>query len=228
MDFVGLDKLSLNDFEDYCAAVVFAPACNFRCPFCHNGDSVLHSNTSIPFSEILNYLQSRKGILDAVVISGGEPTLMPDLEEKIIQIRQLGYKIKLDSNGTNPEIVEHLINKKLIDYVAMDIKNSEEKYSLTSGCQKVDIEKIKKTIDLLKISGICYEFRTTLVKEFHNLNDIEKLGQMIAGADKIYLQQFVDREGVIQKGLHPVSKEEALLMKDILSKYVKNVYLRGY
>lgn len=228
MEFVGFDKMSLLDYEDYVSAVLFAPKCNFRCPFCHNGESVLNSHTEIPFGEILNYLTSRKGLLDAVVITGGEPTLMPDLVDKILQIKHLGFNVKLDTNGTNPEILERLIKEKLIDYAAMDIKNSPAKYALTAGCQKVDMEAIKKSIEILKISGICYEFRTTLVQEFHDFSDIREIGKLIEGASKIYLQKFVDREGVIQKGLHHVDEEKAYLFKKELEKYVPEVHLRGY
>ena len=228
MEFVGLDKMSLLDYEDYVSAVIFAPKCNFRCPFCHNGDSVLNSHEEIPFGQILNYLESRKGLLDAVVVTGGEPTLMPDLVDKILQLKHLGLNVKLDTNGTNPELLERLINEKLIDYVAMDIKNSPKKYALTAGCQSVNLDAIKKSIEILKKSGICYEFRTTLVKEFHDFSDITEIGKLIQGAKKIYLQKFVDREGVIQKGLHHVDEEKAYLFKKELEKFVPEVYLRGY
>ncbi len=228
MEFVGLDKMSMLDYEDYVSAVIFAPKCNFRCPFCHNGDSVLNSSVEIPFEDILAYLESRKGLLDAVVVTGGEPTLMPDLENKIRQIKELGYQVKLDTNGTNPELLKHLIDEKLIDYVAMDIKNSKEKYALTAGCKFVDLEKIKQSIDILKNSGIRYEFRTTLVKEFHDFSDIKGIGELVKGAKKLYLQKFVDREGVIQKGLHHVDEDIALLYKKDLENYVSEVYLRGY
>ena len=228
MEFVGLDKMSLLDYEDFVSAVIFAPKCNFRCPFCHNGDSVLNSHEEIPFGQILNYLESRKGLLDAVVVTGGEPTLMPDLVDKILQLKHLGFNVKLDTNGTNPELLERLINEKLIDYVAMDIKNSPKKYALTAGCQSVNLDAIKKSIEILKKSGICYEFRTTLVKEFHDFSDITEIGKLIQGAKKIYLQKFVDREGVIQKGLHHVDEEKAYLFKKELEKFVPEVYLRGY
>ena len=228
MEFVGIDKFSLLDFGDNVAVVLFAPTCNFRCPFCHNGDSVLNSKEEIPFDEILAYLKDRKGLIDGVVISGGEPTLMDDLPAKVKQIRDLGYKIKLDSNGTNPEVIKDLIDKKLIDYVAMDIKNSEAKYAPTCGLKQMSLDKIKESIKLLMDSGIDYEFRTTLVKEFHSKDEMEDLGKLIKGAKILYLQKFVDRDGVIQKGLHPIDEAEANSFKDILLSYVKNVELRGY
>lgn len=228
MEFVGIDKFSLLDYEEKVSIVLFSPACNFRCPFCHNGDSVLNCDTSIPFDQILNYLKSRRPLVDAVVITGGEPTLMPELKERIKQIRELGYLIKLDSNGTNPDVLEDLINSRLLDYIAMDIKNSEEKYPLTSGVNSVNIENIKKSVNLIKNSGIAYEFRTTIVKEFHDLDSIKGIGELVKGAKKLYLQKFVDREGVIKKGLHDISIEEATSFKDELSNYVDSCELRGY
>lgn len=228
MEFVGLDKMSLLDYEDYVSAVLFAPTCNFRCPFCHNGDSVLNSHNEISFDEIVSYLNSRKGLLDAVVVTGGEPTLMPDLEEKIRKLKDLGFQIKLDTNGTKPEILKRLIDRKLIDYVAMDIKNSPAKYAQTASCKYVDLNTIKESIEILKSSGINYEFRTTLVKEFHEFSDIKGIGELIKGSRKIYLQKFVDREGVIQKGLHHIDEEIANLYKKDLENYVSEVYLRGY
>lgn len=228
MEFVGIDKFSLLDYDEKVSIVLFSPACNFRCPFCHNGDSVLNSNTPIPFSEILSYLKTRTGLIDAVVITGGEPTLMPELEERIRAIRELGFLIKLDTNGTNPDLLEHLINEGLLDYVAMDIKNSEACYGMTTGCKQVPIEKVKKSIKILMNSPVKYEFRTTLVKEFHSKESIKEMGDLIKGAPKLYLQKFVDREGVIQKGLHEISLEEANSFRDILLAYVSNVELRGY
>ena len=228
MEFVGIDKFSLLDYDEKVSIVLFSQLCNFRCPFCHNGDSVLNSNTPIPFKDILAYLDSRKHLIDAVVISGGEPTMMPELEKRIIEIRKLGFLIKLDSNGTNPKVLKNLIDKGLLDYVAMDIKNSEEYYPMTTGCPKVNMGNIKESIKILMNSHINYEFRTTLVKEFHSKESITKMGELIKGAKKLYLQKFVDREGVIQKGLHDISIEEAESYKEILSNYVANVELRGY
>lgn len=228
-DFVGMDKLSLLDFEDRMSCVLFSKACNFRCPFCHNGLTVLESDETIPWKEVMEYLKLRRPMLDAVVVSGGEPTLLPNLINKLKDIKSLGYEIKLDTNGTNPDLVKEYIDSHLIDYVAMDIKNSEEKYPLTAGVKHVDIDSVKKTIKLLKEAGIAYEFRTTLVKEYHqNDEDIKGIGKLIKGARIIYLQKFVDRESCIQKGLHEVDEETAKKYKDILLQYVDKVELRGY
>ena len=228
MDFVGIDKFSLLDYDENVAVVIFAPTCNYRCPFCHNGDSVLGSHFSIPFEDILSFLKSRVGLIDAVVVSGGEPTLMDDLEEKIIKIKELGFKIKLDTNGTNPGVLRELLSKKLLDYVAMDIKNSEAKYSETVGVKNPLLDRVKESISILMNDGVDYEFRTTLVAEYHSKESIEEMGQLIKGAKRLFLQKFVDREGVIKKGLHPVEEVWASSYKDILSKYVTKVELRGY
>lgn len=228
MDFVGIDKFSLLDYDENVSVVLFSPACNFRCPFCHNGDSVLGNNHGIPFGEILDFLKSRVGLVDAVVISGGEPTLMIDVKEKIKKIHDLGFKIKLDTNGTNPGLLQELLKENLLDYVAMDIKNSEEKYPLTCGVKSVPIDKIKESISILKNSGIDYEFRTTLVAEYHSIEDMDKIGELIKGTKRLYLQKFVDREGVIKKGLHHVEEVWAQSFKDTLEKYVSSVSLRGY
>ncbi len=227
-DFVGLDKLSLLDYQDRMSCVLFSKACNFRCPFCHNGLTVLESDETIPWNEVMDYLKLRRGMLDAVVVSGGEPTLLPGLVDKLKDIKSLGYEIKLDTNGTNPDLVEQYIKLGLIDYVAMDIKNSEEKYAITSGVKQVDMSAIKKSINLLKEAGIAYEFRTTLVDEFHKIEDMDSLGCLIKGAKVLYLQKFVDRDGCIQRGLHEVDEETANKFKEILLKYVDKVELRGY
>ncbi len=228
MDFVGIDKFSLLDYEDKVACVLFCKPCNFRCPFCHNGTTVLEADTIIPFEDILTYLKGRKGLIDAVVVSGGEPTLMPDLKEKIAQLKELGFLVKLDTNGTNPNVIKDLYESHLIDYVAMDIKNSLEKYPLTTGTKNVDVEKIKESIHYLMNSGVDYEFRTTLINEFHNEEDMKQMVKLIKGAKRLYLQKFVERESCIQKGLHEVIKEDAEKFKDILSKEIEFVSLRGY
>ena len=228
MDFVGIDKFSLLDFEDRISCVLFCKPCNFRCPFCHNGTTVLEAETTIPFNDILEYLESRKGLIDAVVVSGGEPTLMPDLKEKIIKLRELGFLIKLDTNGTNPEVVKDLYENHLIDYVAMDIKNSFVKYAMTVGVKNAFLDKISQTIKYLMTCGIDYEFRTTLIDEFHNEQDMRDIAETIKGAKRLYLQKYVDRESCIAHGFHEVSKEKAERFVDILKGNIEQVALRGY
>ena len=228
MEFVGIDKFSLLDYDENVSVVLFAPTCNYRCPFCHNGDSVLGCHSSIPFDEIISFLKTRVGLIDAVVVSGGEPTLMNDIVEKIEQIKELGFKIKLDTNGTNPDVLKELLGKSLINYVAMDIKNSEKMYPETTGVSSPLMDKIKQSISIIMNSGIDYEFRTTLVAEYHSNESITEMGELIKGAKKLFLQKFVDREGVIKKGLHPVEEVWASSYKEILSNYVDCVELRGY
>lgn len=228
MEFVGIDKLSLLDYDGYVSCVLFAPTCNFRCPFCHNGESVLNTDSSIPFADIRNYLHSRQGIIDAVTISGGEPTLMDNLEQRIIYFREMGLKIKLDTNGSNPDVLRNLLDKNLLDYVAMDIKNSPNMYPVTTGCKCININRIKESIDMIMNSGVDYEFRTTLVDDFHSPDSIKEMGEFIKGAKRLFLQKFVDREGVIQHGLTPVSIDKANEYKEILSNYVNSCELRGY
>ena len=229
MAIVGIDKLSLLDYEDKVSVVLFSHACNFRCPFCHNGDSVLNSQQEINFDEILTFLKTRKGLVDAVVFSGGEPTLEQDLEVKIKEVKKLGFLIKLDTNGTNPELLEKLLADGVVDYVAMDIKNSPSLYAETSGVNFVDMAKIKKSIAIIMNNAPDYEFRTTLVKEFHERMNYDTFFELIKGAKKLYLQRFVDREGCIKKGLHDVDEVEATKLRDyLLSKGLKFVELRGY
>ncbi len=228
MDFVGIDKFSILDYEDKISCVLFCKPCNFRCPFCHNGTTVLEADTTIPFQDILDFLKTRKGLIDAVVVSGGEPTLMPDLMEKVKALKDLGFLIKLDTNGTNPQIIKELYEEHLIDYVAMDIKNSFEKYPLTTGTKCVDIEKIKQSINYLISSGVDYEFRTTLIDEFHTEEDIVEIGEMLKGAKKLYFQKFVERDSCIQMGLHEVEEAKAKRFIEVLQGKIPQISLRGY
>lgn len=229
MAIVGIDKLSLLDYEDKVSIVLFSQACNFRCPFCHNGESVLNAQSELDFDEILAYLKTRTGLVDAVVFSGGEPTLEPDLEVKIKSVKSLGFLIKLDTNGTNPVLLEKLIDEGLIDYVAMDIKNSPSLYAKTSGVTNINLDNIKKSISIIMKKAPDYEFRTTLVKEFHEHMDYDAFFELIKGAKRLYLQKFVDREGCIIKGLHDVDETEATKLRDyLLSKGLDFVTLRGY
>ena len=225
MAIVGIDKLSLLDYEDKVSIVLFSQACNFRCPFCHNGESVLNAQSELDFDEILAYLKTRTGLVDAVVFSGGEPTLEPNLEVKIKAVKSLGFLIKLDTNGTNPVLLEKLIDEGLIDYVAMDIKNSPSLYAKTSGVTNINLDNIRKSMK----KAPDYEFRTTLVKEFHEHMDYDAFFELIKGAKRLYLQKFVDREGCIKKGLHDVDEMEATKLRDyLLSKGLDFVTLRGY
>ena len=230
MAIVGIDKLSLLDYEDKVSVVLFSQACNMRCPFCHNGEAILGASKEdeIDFNEILDFLKTRRGLIDAVVFTGGEPTLENDLKVKIKAVRDLGFLIKLDTNGTNPEIVESLLDEGLVDYVAMDIKNCPSLYAETVGLKSINIENIKKSISIIMKKAPDYEFRTTLVKEFHEKMDYQEFLNLIKGAKRLYLQKFVDREGCIKKGLHDVDEVEASKLRDYLSSEIPEVNLRGY
>lgn len=229
MDFSGWEKLSLLDFDDNITTTLFSSGCPFRCPFCHNAELVLHPKEApkIPFSEIYEYLVKRKGVLDAVCISGGEPTLMNDLEEKMRAIKDLGYLIKLDSNGCHPELLRHFIDEGLVDYVAMDIKNRIEKYDATCGV-KVNMDDILSSIAILKEGKVDYEFRTTLISEFHSDEDVAGMLELVKGAKRYFLQMYIDSPNCIVGGFHPVPKEKAAKWKEIFAKEVSFVALRGY
>ena len=229
MNFQGINKLSLLDYPGKVAAILYIDKCNFRCEFCHNWNTLIASNDNedFIFEDILSFLKKRVGILDGVVISGGEPTLMPDLEEKIKAIKELGYDIKLDTNGTNPELVKDLIDKKLIDYVAMDVKTSLDDYHLFTSNDDL-IAKVKKSIELFKSNVVDYEFRMTLIDEYHNEDTIRKIADLLKGSKRFYLQQFKDSDGVPNKNLHPVDEGIANHYVEILSQDIDEVSLRGY
>lgn len=229
MNFQGINKLSLLDYPGKVAAILYIDKCNFRCEYCHNWNTLIacDDNEDLIFEDILSFLRKRVGVLDGVVISGGEPTLMPDLEDKIRAIKELGYAIKLDTNGTHPEVVENLINKGLIDYVAMDIKSSLDEYNRFCKNDEL-ISNVKKTIELLKQKKVDYEFRTTLINEYHNKEIIKKIAELLKGSKRLFLQQFKVSDGVINKNLHPVDEGLANHYVEILSQYVDEVALRGY
>ena len=181
----------------------------------------------ISFTSILEYLRFRKGKIEAVCVTGGEPTLNYDLKEKLAEIKKIGYYIKLDTNGSNYFLVRELLEEGLVDYVAMDVKNSLQMYKETIG-KDINVSECKKTIDFLINSSYDYEFRTTLVDEFHSYESIREMGELIKGAKRLYLQKFVQSENCLQPNLSEVSLDKANEYKKILSEYVKDVYLRGY
>lgn len=231
----GFEKLTLLDYKGKVAGIIFTGGCNFRCPYCHNGDIVTNIyNNEFDIEEITSYLKKRKNILDGVVISGGEPLIHSDIEELIAPIKELGYSVKLDTNGTYPERLKALIEKKYLDYIAMDIKGPVNKYALITGITANHIEvknlsgKIHNSIELIMGSGIDYEFRTTYVKGLHTTEDFENTGRLIKGADNYYIQNFRQCENVLDKSntFESFSNEELFTIKSIIEKYVKNVYIR--
>lgn len=226
--FYGMEKISLVDYDGKVTCTLFTKGCNFRCPFCHNSSLALDESVpSIDFNEILEYLEKRKNMLDAVCITGGEPTLIKELPYIIRQIKSIGFKIKLDTNGSNPKMLKELIDNHLIDYVAMDIKNGLSGYAKTINTHP-PLDDIIKSIEILKENIIPYEFRTTLVDEFHKEQDIVEISNLIKGASVLYLQHFINSDNCIRKDLHEVSKEKALEYKSFLETFINNVYLRGY
>lgn len=227
--FCGIEPLSLVDLEGMLVCTLFTNGCNFRCPFCQNSNLVFNQDiTYLDWEEILSFLKKRRNMLDAVCVTGGEPTLYQDLANKLKEIKELGYFIKLDTNGTNPAMIKELYQQGLIDYVAMDIKNCLEKYQETIDTKLVNLVNIQESIDFLKTSGIDYEFRTTLVHEFHTPEDIEKIGLWLGNVKRMYLQKFKDSETCIKQGLHEVDLQTAHQYKKILKEHMNNVSLRGY
>ena len=228
MRICGLQKLTLLDYPKKTACTVFLGGCNFRCPFCHNGNLAEENyDTLISEDEFFSFLKKRSGLLDGVCITGGEPTLNPDLKDFIEKIKSLGYLVKLDTNGTNPKMLLELIQNNLIDYVAMDIKNSKSFYSETAGISGLELEKIEESVRILKTSGIDYEFRTTVVSELHTKENIEDIGKWLKGSKKYFLQSFRDSEFVLKKGLTAPKKEELISYKELLTGYIDFVDIRG-
>ena len=226
MKIAGYEKLSLQDFPNHISCIIFTQGCNMRCPLCQNSTLIpQNSNNLINEEEILSYLKTRKNILNGLTISGGEPTLQSDLEEFIDKVKELGLKIKLDTNGLNTTILKNLIKKNKVDYVAMDIKNNINKYGQTSGVSNIIIQNILNSIELLKNSKIEHEFRTTIISEYHTLQDILEIIKLI-GSSKYYLQNFKNSEYVLDKNLTSFTEEKLNLWNKILKDY-PNVYIRG-
>ena len=228
MKIHGLQKMTLLDFPGAVACTVFLGGCDFRCPFCHNFELVDGSAQPLmDDEELLSFLAKRKGLLDGVAFTGGEPCLhvgLPDLLEKI---RAMGFATKLDTNGYHPERLQEILNRGLVDYVAKDVKNSPAKYAATCGLETVDLDKVRRSIQLLMDGPADYEFRTTVVAEFHQAADFEAIGRMIRGARRYFLQCFTDRDSVPFGNLHAPSAQDLRAYADIVRPYVPDVNLRG-
>ena len=223
MKIVGFQKLTMVDYPDKMACIIFTEGCNYRCPYCHNSLLVYeNSEQIIKEEEIFDYLNKRKGVIEGIVISGGEPTLQKDLLDFLKKLRAYSVNIKLDTNGSNPEILKTILDNHLVDYVAMDIKNSIEKYPLTTAIKKINVDNVLKSIEILKNSHIDYEFRTTIVKELHDINDIKEIKKII-GKAKYYLQNFKDSKGVKFSNLHGFTNNE---IKEIENN-IDGVIIRG-
>ena len=225
MRIAGLQKMTLLDFPGRVAATVFLPGCNFRCPFCHNSP-LLRGTDELSEDSFFAYLKKRTGLLDGVAVTGGEPTLQPDLEDFLGKIKSLGFGVKLDTNGSQPQYLEKLLQKGLIDYIAMDIKNSPEKYERTSGATGI-LPSVRESIELIRSCGVEYEFRTTVVAELHEDKDFHAMGQWLRGARAYFLQCFQDSGDILCPGLHAPSEADLERYLAIAGSYIPNTHLRG-
>ena len=228
MQILGLNKTTLLDYPEHVAATVFTGGCNFRCPFCHNMDLVLGEvEPALITEDFFAFLEKRKGILDGVCITGGEPTLQKDLPDFIRGIRDKGYLVKLDTNGYRPKVLEELLRENLLDYVAMDIKSSVENYPRVTGMADLDVTGIQESVSLLKSAGIPYEFRTTVVKGLHRIDEFDEIGRWLQGAEAYFLQAFRENEKVPDKSLSSFTEAEMREMKQLAERYIERVELRG-
>lgn len=224
----GLQRLTLLDFPGRLAATVFLAGCNFRCPFCHNASLVTHIDGDVMGEdELLSFLESRRGKLSGVCITGGEPTMRPDLPDLISKIKALGFAVKLDTNGTNPEMLKSLISSGLVDYVAMDIKNCKERYAETAGIDDLDLAKICESVDLLLSGAVEYELRTTVVRQLHTADDMIAIAKWIKGARAYYLQTFKDSGDLIKPGFDGYSEAEMKAILQGIFTYIPNAQIRG-
>jgi len=246
MVFGGFQKLTVLDYPDKVACTLFTSGCNYACPFCHNASLILSAEDggvgeqrdggelsgmrggySFKGEDVLDFLRNRQGLLDGVCISGGEPLLADGLEGFVDEVKALGFLVKLDTNGSFPGKLERFINAGKIDYVAMDVKNSPEKYAQTIGVADYDISPVNDSIDLLLCGAVEYEFRTTVVREFHDENDLISIAQWISGAKKYFLQKFTCSPGVLNKGLHAYADADMRRLLSIVTKSLPIAKVRG-
>ncbi len=227
----GLQKTTLLDFPTKVACTVFTSGCNFRCPFCHNASLVVNPDNSdtVNVEALFDYLNKRRGILDGVCVTGGEPLLQKDIKEFIKRIKDLGYAVKLDTNGSRSKTLIELVEEDLVDYVAMDIKGAPEKYSLICG---IDMQKymddVNESVKFLLSGAVEYEFRTTVVRELHSINDFHNIGKWISGTEKYFLQQFKDSGDLIANdNFSPYNKEEMEEILNVVRTYIPKAELRG-
>lgn len=228
MKIHGLMKMTILDFPGKVACTVFLGGCDMRCPFCHNSELLdPEAPAEMDENDLLAFLRKRQGLLDGVVFTGGEPLLRKDLPDLMRKIREMGFLIKLDTNGNHPDRLIEIVEEGLVDYVAMDIKNSPEKYGETIGIPGFDITKVRKSVGFLLQGKVPYEFRTTIVRQFHDEESMRGIAEWIDGADRYYLQEFVDRETVKYSGLQACSKEQMETFLEIVKTRVKEAELRG-
>ena len=229
MRILGLQKLSLLDFPGKVAATVFTGGCDLRCPFCHNAPLVLpgRGTSALDAGGVLDFLASRRGLLDGVVLSGGEPLLQPDTADFLAEVKAMGFAVKLDTNGCHPDALADILDRRLADYVAMDIKNSLEKYPWTVGVPGFDTAPVERSARLLMEGPADYEFRTTLVRPFHEVGDMETIGRWLRGARRYYLQAFVDSGDLVGGGCAPFTPEEMEGFLQAARPFFQSAALRG-
>ena len=229
MRILGLQKLSLLDFPGKVAATVFTGGCDLRCPFCHNAPLVLPGRgaSALDAGAVLDFLASRRGLLDGMVLSGGEPLLQPDAADFLAEVKAMGFSVKLDTNGCHPDALADILDRRLADYVAMDIKNSLEKYPWTVGVPGFDTAPVERSARLLMEGPADYEFRTTLVRPFHEVGDMETIGRWLRGARRYYLQAFVDSGDLVGGGCAPFTPEEMEGFLQAARPFFQSAALRG-
>ena len=229
MKIHGLQKMTLLDFPGKVACTVFLGGCDLRCPFCHNAELIDGTAPAVmDEAELLRFLEKRRGLLEGVAVTGGEPLLRgEELVSLAEKIRELGYPLKLDTNGTHPERLRRLTEAGLVSYVAMDIKNDPDRYAVTCGMESMDLGSVRESVSLLMEGKTEYEFRTTTVAELHDGDSFRKIGEWIRGAKRYYLQKFTDRDTVPYEGFHAASDDEMRKYLDIVRNYVPDAALRG-
>lgn len=229
MLILGLQKTTLLDYPGHIASTIFTGGCNFRCPYCHNGDLVLNPAACESISEetIFEHLNKRRGTLEGVCITGGEPTLQPDLIDFISKIKSMGLLVKLDTNGTNPKVIEELLQRNLIDYIAMDIKHCPNKYNEVACMPSFSLDSIRQSVSIIMNSHIDYEFRSTVTSELHSDEDIMEIGAWLKGARAYYLQAYRESDNVINPIFSAPSKDKLLTWKNILEPLIHHVDIRG-
>ena len=231
MVIAGLQKLTTTDFPGMIAAIVFTQGCNLKCPYCQNSGlipiCISENSGTVSEDEIFSFLEKRKKVLDGIVITGGEPLLQKDLKIFIQKVRSMGYQIKLDTNGMSPDLLLELLNEKLVDYVAMDVKNDLPSYAKTVGTPGANTENIQKSIQVLKDSKVSHEFRTTIVKEFHQLDNIQHILDLIGKEETYFIQNFEDSDNVLNHRLHGFTKDELMSIQRKFEIDYPNLKVRG-
>ena len=223
----GLQKLTLLDFPGHVACTVFLGGCDFRCPFCHNSSLICGGEAVMDDAALLAFLKKRQGLLDGVAFTGGEPLLRRDLAPLLRAIRELGFAVKMDTNGNHPAVLRALVEEGLIDYVAMDIKNAPEKYAATIGLETFDLSAVEESLALLKTGVVDYELRTTAVAEFHTDEDFRAIGRWIEGAKRYFIQCYTERDSVLCPGLTSPTEEELHRWCQIVRPFVAEAAVRG-